>query len=100
MPNGNNPDQNRRWPPKDQPMFWITAATFIAVCVYAFLTNQQVNESRTANEIANKAFYTSNRPYVMWTDYSLPIRVNDPAGKLKEWRISPVVKNFGKTGLL
>jgi hypothetical protein len=78
-------------------MFWITLATFIAVCIYAGLTYGLVKSSWDANELANKSFYASNRPYLMWTKY-LALRILDPStGKFKEWRIAPVVQNFGKT---
>src|SRR2546423_1319825 len=83
------------WPPKDTPMFLATVAAFLAVCVYSAFTYYQVAESRKANDIAERAFFTANRPYVMWTGYAA-LRVQDPS-KPKSWRISPVIKNFGKT---
>jgi hypothetical protein len=47
-------------------MFWITTAAFLAVCTYAELTREQLVEIRRSNDLADKAFFTANRPYLTW----------------------------------
>jgi hypothetical protein len=83
------------WPPKDRPIFWVTTAAFLAVCVYAAFTKQQVSESQKANDIADKAFFTVNRPYVMWVQ-DRPVGVVVPAGA-PGWQIFSTFVNYGKT---
>lgn len=96
MAQDRNTKKNRNWPPNDPPMFWVTFAAFVAVCVYAYFTWQEVQETHTANEIANNAFFAANRPYIMWAGYN-PARAIDSAGKPQGWRMSVTFRNAGKT---
>jgi hypothetical protein len=85
------------WPPKDRPMFWITVTAFLAVCVYAYFTEQQVNETRNANDIATAASYTANRPYLMWAiTRAIPI-VPPNSTEATGWLIMTEFQNLGKT---
>ena len=95
MPQNNNTKRYRNWPPQDPPMFWATFAAFVAVCVYAAFTYLQVQETREANGIAQQALFFANRPYVMWESYVTNLSSELPGRQ--EWRISAVVRNFGKT---
>jgi hypothetical protein len=85
------------WPPKDPPMFWITVAAFVAVCIYAAFAKQQVIETRKANEIADKAFFTANRPYLMWVDSTATPIAAPASPEVTGWFIGSDFRNLGKT---
>ena len=85
------------WPPKDRPMFLVTTAAFLAVCVYAFFTYQQVTQSQRANNIADRAFFTVNIPYVIWASGEAARIIPPNTSEVTGYGIFNEVKNFGRT---
>jgi hypothetical protein len=77
-------------------MFWATVAAFLGVCAYTGVATVQVYKSETANEIADRSSYITNRPYLMF-DHFNPAAVVESGKPIQEWRIGPVFTNYGNT---
>jgi hypothetical protein len=77
-------------------MFAVTFAAFVAAAIYACITYRQFSTARDANELAEKQFYVSNRPYLVALNF--PIRGGRQTLSGKQYMFASVVwKNFGKT---
>lgn len=64
--NNQNAKKKSRWcsPPKDPAMFWITAAAFIAVCIYTAVTKYQLDEMIIQSKLSRDQIALANPPKV------------------------------------
>jgi hypothetical protein len=95
MNNTDRPYRKNNWTPYEIASMGISAIGIVVVSFYTYYAREQVKQTRAANDIAQQALFWANRPYVMWVGYVL-----NPISELpgqRQWRISPEVRNFGKT---